>query len=441
MNKRNYRLGQILWLGSSVILIGIPFHALLTAWFASNFGYFDLIRLWKELILLMLALVASFILLSDRDLLKRILKNKIFMASGVFVLFIAFMTIVGLIFGKVSMAAAGYGFIIDSRFFVFMMIIMVASHTTPLPRQWQKWFIYPAIIVTGFGLLQLTVLPHDFLRHFGYGVHTLPAYQPVDNKPALARLQSTLRGPNPLGAYLLPLYAVILAGAAFGRRHRKLLVAICMAIVIVVLGSYSRSAAIGLLITTWVFVLLSLKTRAQKQLLVGLSVALVVFGGIAIYGLRHNSSVENIVFHTNERSTSATSSNAARTSALKSGLTDVLHNPLGGGIGVAGPASLRNTKQPARIAENFFIQIAQEAGVLGLVLFSVALFALGNQLWVQRSDTMVRAVLASLVGLIFVNIVSHAWADDTLAYVFFGLVIIAIVKIGTKSENLRYTKA
>jgi len=35
-------------------------------------------------------------------------------------------------------------------------------------------------------------------------------------------------------------------------------------------------------------------------------------------------------------------------------------------------------------------------------------------------------LLASLIGLIFVNLVSHAWADDTLAYVWWGLAGIAL---------------
>jgi uncharacterized membrane protein YuzA (DUF378 family) len=41
-------------------------------------------------------------------------------------------------------------------------------------------------------------------------------------------------------------------------------------------------------------------------------------------------------------------------------------------------------------------------------------------------DDLAAALLAGLIGLTFVNMLSHAWADDTLSYLFWGLTGIAL---------------
>jgi hypothetical protein len=47
-------------------------------------------------------------------------------------------------------------------------------------------------------------------------------------------------------------------------------------------------------------------------------------------------------------------------------------------------------------------------------------------LWYRRSEILARFLLASLAGITFVNLLSHAWADDTLAYLWWGLAGLAI---------------
>jgi len=47
-------------------------------------------------------------------------------------------------------------------------------------------------------------------------------------------------------------------------------------------------------------------------------------------------------------------------------------------------------------------------------------------LWQKRSDQLAVILLASIIGLTLVNIISHAWADDTIALVWFGLAGVAI---------------
>jgi hypothetical protein len=51
---------------------------------------------------------------------------------------------------------------------------------------------------------------------------------------------------------------------------------------------------------------------------------------------------------------------------------------------------------------------------------------IATRLWVLREDLLARVLLASLVGLSFVALVSHAWADDTIAYLWWGLAGISL---------------
>jgi O-antigen ligase len=120
-----------------------------------------------------------------------------------------------------------------------------------------------------------------------------------------------------------------------------------------------------------------------------------------------------------------TSSNHGHVSALKQGIHDVVHEPLGRGPGTAGPASAYNN-QPARISENFFLQVGQETGLIGLALFLLINGGVGYLLWLRREDPLSLALFASLIGLTAVNLLGHAWADDTLAYIWWGLAGIAM---------------
>jgi O-antigen ligase len=436
MQKRNLRAGHFLWFGCAVILIGVPFHAFFTAWFASNFGYFDVIRLWKEAILLVLGASCVYLVIRHPALRRDLQKSRLIQVTLAFIGFIVLMAGFGLLTGSVSWQAALYGVIIDTRSFVFLLILLVAGHLAPLPYMRRRWILIPAVIVITFGLLQMFVLPANFLRHFGYSANTLPAFQAVDNKPSLARAQSSLRGPNPLGAYLIPIIMSFVAMVVVSKKRRMVAVISIFAGLVVMYGSYSRSAMVGLAMALWLFAYWTITAFKSKRLFVGLTIGMVIIAAGLGFSLRNNDTFQNIAFHTNEKSGSVVSTNNARLSALESGIKDILHNPLGKGVGSAGPASFRNKGANARISENFFIQIGQEVGIIGLMLFVAILGAIGRILYHKRSDVLVRATLASLAGLVLVNMVSHAFADDTLAYIFFALLGYALIKTSTKSENL-----
>lgn len=198
-----------------------------------------------------------------------------------------------------------------------------------------------------------------------------------------------------------------------------------LASVVVLVNSYSRSAYIGLAIAVLASVILAVRNRRERRwLTVGLTVLALVAASL-FAAFRTNDQLENTLYHTNEDSRSAVSSNEQRALALKHGLQDVIAEPFGLGPGTAGPASIHNS-QPGRIAENYYIQIGQEAGWLGLGLFVAIVLMAAKRLWQRRSNLLARTLLVGLAGISFINLVQHAWTDDTLALIWWGLAGIAI---------------
>jgi hypothetical protein len=54
---------------------------------------------------------------------------------------------------------------------------------------------------------------------------------------------------------------------------------------------------------------------------------------------------------------------------------------------------------------------------------------------VRRRELLSQILFASLIGITFINFLSHAWTDDTLAYLWWGLAGIALAPIITDRQK------
>jgi hypothetical protein len=403
------------------VLVLVPFHALFTTWAGSNFGHLDAFVIWKEVIIVAITLPALWLVGRDVKLRQWLRYNWLARLVGAYALLHIVLGAWTLQRSQVNSVALIHALLINLRFLGFFMIVLVVVARSDWLRQhWQRLALWPAFAVITFGLLQRFVLPYDFLRHFGYAQNTIPAYQTVDQKLDFRRIQSTLRGANPLGAYLVLIIVVLV------RRIRRAPVYIIplLGAGVVLLLSQSRSAWIGTVVALVVWLWLSGDLRIRRQLLIAISIGVVVTAS-SLWVLRDNNFVQNTFFHTDETSASAESSNQGRLKAMQTAADEVVRQPLGRGPGTAGPASFRNSSPP-RIAENYYLQIAQEVGWLGAGLFIAINVLVAWRLWAAGNDPLARLLLASLAGLTVVNLVSHAWTDDTLAYAWWGLCGIAL---------------
>lgn len=422
--------------GAAVTLALLPFHATLTVLFSQVTGHYTLVRLWKEILLVPLAASAVYLGLRRPSARRQVLGSKLFWLIMAFAVVQVIWGIAALMLGQTTLKALGYGWVIDTRFLIFFATAWVLALISPRLARWWPYLVFiPALVVSVFGLLQYFVLPYDFMKHLGYSSATIFPFEDINHNTRYIRIMSTLRGANPLGTYLVLVITLFAAWAAqpfvaavhqrsYGRLGAiSLYAGACM---LALLLTFSRGAWIGLIFGLAILIWLVrryLSFRVVAATAAALSVVLVGLGVLTF--IARNSAVQNIVLHTEDHSAVASTSNEGHTSALQMGLNDILHEPLGRGPGTAGPASVYNTGHPGRIAENYFIQLGQETGWIGLLLFIAILGDVAHMLYQRRGQILALGMLAALAGLTVVSLTSHAWADDTLAYVYWGLAGIA----------------
>jgi hypothetical protein len=435
MNTENSKVVNVMsWL-ILIILALLPFHAFLSVWFSSIIGHYTLLRLWKEVLLIFLSAGAGYILAKDKILRIAAMNSLLVRLTVIYIILTVVWGVAAYAFNKVTLKALGFGFIVNLRFLIFFLIVWaVASKSSLLKRLWLKFLIIPATLVIFFGILQRIVFPYDFLKHFGYGPNTIYPYETINHNINYPRIMSTLRGANPLGVYLILILTALAAVVIKFKRNRLWIGALLITGMIVLVCTYSRAAWIGVILSLFSFGLMSLKRIKVERLLLPAFIVLLISAVALIVILHNNTTFENIFFHTQKHSAVQANSDQGHIAAFKNGIRDVAHEPLGRGVGTAGPASVYNNNN-VRIAENYYLQIAQEIGWAGMILFIAINYLVACELWFRRDDMLPRVLLASLIGISFVNFLSHAWTDDTISYLWWGLAGIALAPIITDRQK------
>lgn len=423
-----YRILSLVTTLTMLIILLMPFHAFLTVWGASLIGHYTALRLWKEVLLLACIIGVLYLLITDGKIRSHTLTRRLVWLILVYIA-------VNVIWGAVAWhqhtltaKALGYGLIVNLRFLIFFLISWsLALRTSRLRKSWQWLVLAPAAVVVLFGLLQALVLPQDFLTHFGYGPKTIAPFETINHNAQYLRIASTLRGANPLGAYLL-IPISLLAGLLITGRRTWPYVSLFIGSLLTLFFSFSRSAWVGAALALTTIGIHYLDRKYLKQAVAGIiCVVVLASAAFATFEWHHNSRFQNIFFHTQTHSTVKTTSDQGHIAGLKNGLHDLVRQPFGRGPGSAGPASVYNIGSP-RIAENYFLQIGQETGWIGLILFALINIGVGYILWLKRQDPLALTLFASLIGLTFISLFSHAWTDDTTAYIWWGLAGIAMVE-------------
>jgi len=416
------------------IILLVPFHAFLTVWLSGLIGHYTAIRLWKEALLVLCTIGTFYLLLTDSKIRIHTMTRRLVWLILAYMLLTLIWGILALNQHDVSTKAFGYGMIVNLRYLVFFLVAWASAlRLARLRNNWARLVYWPAIAVVVIGLLQVFVLPSDFLRHFGYGPNTISPIETINHNRNYLRAFSTLRGANPLGAYLvIPISLVTIWMLRRGRNWRHALFLAAAAVLL--FFSFSRSAWVGAALSVTVVLFLSRLSAKSQKIAVAVVAGLILVGAGMTVAFHRSTRFENFVFHTQKHSAVPTTSNGGHTSAIKNGLSSLAHHPLGNGPGTAGPASVYNN-HPPRIAENYYIQIGQEVGWLGLFMFLLINAGVGYLLFLRRDDPLALALFASLIGITFINMLSHAWTDDTLAYVWWGLAGIAMAPVSQARDD------
>ncbi|MEO6109558.1 MAG: O-antigen ligase family protein [Candidatus Saccharimonadales bacterium] len=412
---------------------GIVLHAPLSVGFSTLFPSAEvLIKSWKEILLIIAAIIAVVILTQKKRW--SLIKSPVVVLIAIYALLHILLIPVFAVTSDVVLA----GLAIDLRYLLFFVLVYIAISMYPqLRRVFVGTFLAGALVVVTFAILQVTVLPHDVLKYIGYGHGTIAPYLTVDENPEFIRISSTLRGPNPLGAYALIVLSLLLAFGLRGHHRqfkRPMFIVGLLGIggVVALWASYSRSAVVATIIAIVLLLFITAGRRISKWAWISMVIAVLAIGG-TIIASRNTYFVSNVLLHENATTGAAINSNEGHVNSLSDGLDRMVHQPLGGGIGSTGSASLFGN-QPL-IIENQYLFIAHEAGWVGLVLFLVITWKIMRILWVRRADWLALGVFASGVGLLIIGLLLPVLADDTVSLIWWGLAAIVIGGVNERTIN------
>lgn len=405
----------------AVILVLLPLHAFISTWGGTAFGPLLIWKSWKEVVLLMLLPLVVLYLFLRPDV------AKVLWGRWVNKLVVLYFLVHGAL-AVVSPAGrdallAGLAF--NLRFLaIFLLAQLIVASNNPVVHKLKKaiipWVLLTAIVISLLAIAQITLLPPDFLAQFGYVKDvTIAPYVLVDQNPDALRAFATLRGPNDLGAYLLLPLAVALAAVIDERKNILAGLALGLGGVALALTG-SRSAWLGAAVMLGMLLVLWLPPKRLAKLALWAGVPTVLVGALLLWLATTVPSLRLAVFHSSPGDSSLLEGSSEKHwQASYDGARDALDKPLGQGVGTAGPASYYGDKP--KIAENYFVQIAQEVGLPGLALFIAINLLLAAQLWRTRHELWPKLLLASLAGLTVVNLFLHGWVDDPTAMTWWAL--------------------
>jgi hypothetical protein len=427
---KNVRLHHVIGWVLLLIMGLIVIHAPLTVYFGTQFPQIaGIIKAWKEMLMLTALVLLAVDYTRRRAWLAASKDKLVWLISGYATLHLILAAMYHL-----PANAIIAGLMIDLRYIAYFALVYLFLRSYPAYKEsFLRIAMTGAAIVVGFAVLQL-VLPHNFLAYFGYGDATIQPYITIDKNPAFVRENSTLRGPNPLGAYAI----MVLCGVAtywiaqrkkLNDNTRTTFIFFAVAGLISLVVSYARSAWLGAAVALIAVFAIKNKGVVTWRKAGYIAGATVVIGAL-VYGARDTSFVQNALIHNNPTTGASVDSNTQHLDSVTGGLTSMAAHPLGQGVGSTGSASLF-TDSPT-VVENQFLFVAHETGWLGLALFIAITSVVLARLWRKRSDWMAFAAFTSGVGLIVVGMLLPVWADDTISIVWWGL---AAVILATGKET------
>ncbi len=412
------RLAAWIQTGLVALVALMPFHAFFSVWLGHIAGHQALWQSWKEVLIAVLAGLSLWLLAREPRRLRRLATPFNYAFLG----FIA-VALVVTVFSFDSVVTVVFGLKTDCEFLVALIIAQLVADSAFVTRLLRTILISSGVVIA-IGLLQIFALPPDFLRHFGYGPDTIQPFLRLDPAVSDIRIVATLGGPNQLGSFLVLPLALVFWQVV--HRPRWWHAGYMAGGMIVLWHTYSRGAGIALAAAFLVIILLYLPRRWRwGGMLVAVSLAAVALN-LVLANLGGNGSLQYYLFHQTTHETGVPASTDQHLDALEQGIAKIGKQPLGHGLGSAGPASFQGDHP--FIPESYYLQLGVEAGLLGAGLFIAGCGLLGWRLWklgdgkgsaVWRRQAASGAV-ATLAGISLLNLILHGWADSSTALVFWS---------------------
>jgi len=329
--------------------------------------------------------------------------------------------IVAIVVSLANRAVGIQSFLLGAKTTLAFLVLFIAVQTISFTSErWNsliKTLLFISSAVGAFAVAQVYLLPPDFLARFGYNTTTVIPFHLVDPAVDSIRVIATFSGPNQLGSFMIIPFILSLW---FVLRKTWLALIPLGLTGFALFHSFSRSAWIGAVIAIFITLLIRLRGWWKLTLIAPL-VAMAIVANILSGPVRSMSTdLTFYVFHGQFVDGRSNGSDSNRIANAQYGVTKIQDQPLGYGLGTAGPAS-KNNATPV-ITENSYLQIGIESGVIGLLLFGLTLLLTMIAL-IKRFNVVDEAkpLLAILLGLSASNLFLHTWSDSATALVLWGL--------------------
>lgn len=436
-NKKEILFNKFPFWVMLIFLILLPFQAFIVTFlrFKFNLPYDQMVFIsaWKEYLLAILFILAIFKTFRLKKLPFKVLKVDKIIISFFILAFLYFLFFGGSFGQKIS------GLRYDLEFFFVYFLARSFSFDKKQIKIFLMTFLFVSISVVLFGLLQISFLPPSFLQQFGYSPNLgeylktgiLPTYESVNpTLPNFYRIQSFFPGALQFSSYLVLLSLIVFSLILFLKNKKQYLIPAGIFLVFVLLAifaTYSRSAWLGIL--AGIFTIFLVKAKRKRNVIIP-TIILVFLGIASVFLLFNVQTFQTIILHGEVRENALFGSTMTHLEAFISSIISILKNPLGMGVGSAGPAS---SLGKTLITENWYFQIAIEMGMLGLVIFSaiiVYLFKYLKKIFSETKENFYKflslGLLGALAGISVSSFLLHTWADTVTAYTFWffcGLII------------------
>ena len=401
------------------LLAYIPFHAIITTYVISYAGHAFIVKGFKDMVVFAAYLCALAIFFKNRT---RLYMGKSMIFASFIMLFVLSTVLISIFNQNTDIEKVAGGVILLRPVLMLFLgtLTAIVIANSDMENKTLKIVMTASVVVVAFGFLQVFLLPKDFLSIFGYGAETIKPYQTIDNNESFIRILSTLRGPNPLGAYLAMLAPLGLYWLGKIKSNKYLKAgAYSVFFITTIYGAQSRSAWIGLLVGLITYALLMNK---NKKRLIQYFVAILPLIA-AGYLLRNTQFVQNTIFHNDPNEGNSINSDDQRISSLTYALRSVNEKPFGHGVGSSGPAS--NYGSSPVIIENQYLDIAYQIGWLGLVCYLGIVICVGWML-IRQGSGLSYALFSGLVAVSIIALFWPVWTDETVALTWWGLAGIVI---------------
>ena len=399
------------------MLAYMPFHIFLAQSLSLSTGGLDVWKVAKDFVTIFLLVFAIVFALYSQKL----RDNKVFRITLILAIVYGLLHFLTYIFSKqtslsVAMLAATY----NNRLFWYFLIAFVGVRLVKdknIDVRVIKLILAISTLVCLVGLLQW-FLPKDILTHIGYSIErgVKPNFF-INDDINYPRIMSTIRDPNSLGAFLI--LPTLLLASLYGKvkKERKRLIAgLLLLHALILILTFSRAAWVGIIISGLTLLIISNKKKASfllKQYWMIL-VALIILFGVGLYSQRQSYFVRSVVFRIDDKNKATDpDSDQLHVYFIEKGVNGVIQKPMGYGPGTAGIVSIQN-ENGGTLTENYYIQIAHEVGVFGLLIFVMA-WGYVIKLLVQAKSVLGTVLVASACAYAVMAMVMHLWSNEAVA--------------------------